>query len=319
MDVLRWQHRWRVAKLRLRWAIEQRSLRPGTRAYAKHVEAETQHYAGLHDEAGLERAPASWLEVQARVPELTGDIHEAVTSRLTPGARMLSLGAGAGGLERMYALACPAASITGLELNAALVRQANATAPSNLRFDVADLNTAKLPRRDFDVAFAHASLHHLVELEHVFEQVTQTLRPGGVFIIHDVIARNGHRMWPETRRVVDELWRELPERLRVNHTAYREPRVDKSMFETDTRLYGMECLRSEEIPALLDRYFMRVEHRPYLAFARRFFDTMYGPNYDMADTHDRAIFDRIWQRDLESLTSGALRGESLFAIYRHRG
>ncbi len=53
----------------------------------------------------------------------------------------------------------------------------------------------------FDGVMASHSLHHLVELEHIFDWVKEVLRPGCVFAINDMIGRNGHMRWPETAAV----------------------------------------------------------------------------------------------------------------------
>jgi hypothetical protein len=34
-----------------------------------------------------------------------------------------------------------------------------------VRFSQADLNTVSLPKREFDLVFCHACLHHVLELE----------------------------------------------------------------------------------------------------------------------------------------------------------
>jgi ubiquinone/menaquinone biosynthesis C-methylase UbiE len=66
----------------------------------------------------------------------------------------------------------------------------------SVTFEQADLNTIDLPLREYDVVFCHASLHHVIELERVAEQIKRTLRPGGELIILDVVTRKGYLMWP---------------------------------------------------------------------------------------------------------------------------
>ena len=51
------------------------------------------------------------------------------------------------------------------------------------RFEAADLNFAELPKADFDVVYAHASIHHVLNLEHLVWQVYRTLAPGGRFVV----------------------------------------------------------------------------------------------------------------------------------------
>ena len=314
-------------------------LRPGSKWYQRRQGEELEHYTSVfyrQDAEGersretlVEPAPPSWVEILRRNSELirqaTGnDLVGHVISRLKAreGARLLSLGSGPGGVELVFAREAPGAEYLCLDLNPQVLKLGASSAAAEglpVRFEQADLNTVVLPEREFDLVFCHASLHHVIELERLMEQVRRTLRPGGELVVVDVIARRGHRMWPETRTVVRAIWRTLPARYRVNHTAYAEERVDERIWEGDTRRFGMECIRGEEIVPLLERRFARRWYVPSLAMCRRFFDTMYGPNYDLERPLDLAILNWIWALDCAMLSSGQLRPESFFGVYGLEG
>lgn len=309
-------------------------LTPGTREYDEHLRGEIAFYAQIYTEGGgqttlLEPAPSSWEEVQVRQADLirtaTGqDMPGHVTTRLAarPGVRMLSLGSGPGGLEFSFAEGAPQARITCLDINRVLVeigQQRAGELGRDVQFEVADLNTVVLPPRAFDLVFCHASLHHIIELERLMEQITRTLRPDGELITVDVVTRNGYRMWPETREVVQGLWRTLPERFRINHTAYPEARVDSDIWEMDTSAGSMECIRSEDILPVLAQSFTPTAFVPFLSIGRRFLDPMYGPNYDLAAPLDKALFDWLWELDRHYIVSRQLRPETFFGIYRPKG
>jgi SAM-dependent methyltransferase len=235
--------------------------------------------------------------------------------------RLLSLGCGAGGIELGFASAVPSAEIVGLDINEELLELGRHEAASrglNVTFETADLNVVQLEPRSFDVVWCHASLHHLVELEHVCDQIGRSLRQGGDLIVRDVCTPNGYGLWPETRPIVRALFAALPERLRLNHTGYAEPRVDDELWEADTSASGMECIRSEEIIDVLDASFERVAYVPVLSIARRFLDTMYGPNYDLDAPLDRALVDAIWELDCHYIARGVLRPDTFFGVYRPR-
>ena len=59
-------------------------------------------------------------------------------------------------------------------------KTAEAEGLDGLTYEVADLNTARFPVETYDVVYAHASLHHVFQLEHVLDQIKQTLKPGGI-------------------------------------------------------------------------------------------------------------------------------------------
>lgn len=324
----------RALARRLRHAVTFGRLRPGTAAYDRHARAEMEHYNRLYsgDQAARERlvepVPPSWVEIQRLAAEhireasgndITGHVLARLRGRKRP--RLLSLGCGPGGVELVFAREVPDAEYVCLDFNPdllALGRERAAAEGLTLRFEQADLNTVALPSGEFDVVFCHAALHHLLALERLAAEIRRALRPGGELIAVDVIARSGYRMWPETRRVARAVFAALPEPYRLNHTAYPEKRVDKRIWEADTRAAGMECARSEEILPVLDRAFTRETFVPYLALSRRFFDTMYGPNYDLARPLDAAILRWIWELDCHRLASGALRPESFFGVFRPR-
>lgn len=310
-------------------------LKPGTKWYQRRAQEELRHYSSVffrEDAEGersretlLEPAPPAWVEVLRRNTELirkaTGnDLVGHVVSRLRSRERacLLSLGSGPGGVELVFAREVPTAEYLCLDLNAEVLRLGAASAAAEglaVRFQEADLNTVVLPERQFDLVFCHASLHHVIELERLTGQIRRALRPGGELIVVDLISRRGYRMWPETRRVVEAIWRTLPARYRVNHTAYGEKRVDKRVWHGDTRRFGMECIRSEEIVPLLANNFAVTAYVPSLSLCRRFFDTMYGPNYDLDRQPDLGILNWIWELDCYYLSSGLLRPENFFGIY----
>jgi SAM-dependent methyltransferase len=307
-----------------------RDLRPGSSEYDEHMRDELAHYGRIYqEETARERlmqpVPQAWIEAETRAAALirrtTGeDLFGHLRAQLgEPGRRMLSLGSGPGGIELEVAAFCPWAESLCLDINPDLLRLGRERAEERglaVEFAEADLNTVALPDGAFDLVFCHAALHHVIALERLFEEIARALRPGGVFVTVDVVTRNGYQMWPETREIVRAIWKTLPRRLRLNHTAYPAPLIDDEIWQADTSLEGMECARSQDILPALDRRFAALHFVPYFSISRRFFDTMYGPNYDLAAPLDRAVFDWIWQMDLHYLATRQLRPETFFGIYR---
>lgn len=304
-------------------------LRPGSRDYEEHLREEIDHYAKIFEsEEGQARlvqpVPASWSEVETRAAELvrvttggTSSGHLLARTRSRPGFRVLSLGSGPGGVELSLAEQCRDAEILCVDVNPGLLALGRRRAEEKeltVRFEEADLNTLELPPDSFDLVYCHASLHHVLELERLVDQIRRALRTGGELLTVDVITRNGYRMWPETRGIVAPLFRTLPERFRLNHTAYGERRVDSEIWDSETG--GMECIRSEDILRILRQTLREVVFVPYFSLSRRFLDTMYGPNYDLTRPLDHALLDWIWQLDRHYLETGELRPETFFGIYR---
>ena len=276
----------------------------------------------------LQPVPQSWIEIESRATDLvrerTGaDLDGHVLSRLQAlaGIRMLSLGSGPGGIELELARKAPQAAISCIDLNASLVQLGQQRADEerlNVTFQSADLNVVNLPAREYHVVLCHASLHHVLELEHVIHQIEESLRDHGELIIVDVSTPNGYLMRAETREIVRKLFRMLPPRFRINHTGYAAPRVDEEIWEMDTSQVSMECIRSADIIPMLAGAFHVRHFVPYFSICRRFFDTMYGPNYDLARPLDLAILNFLWQLDLHYLAVKQLEPETFFGVYERR-
>lgn len=271
-------------------------------------------------------APSAWAGVEARASALieqatgktvSGHLMEALSAR--PGAQMLAIGGSAGGVavELMRhapdaALACIDSRPKWLEAG----RQRARDLALDAQFAALDLETIELEPRAFDLVFCHAALYRVVELEALADQIGRALRPQGRLVVVDVVTRNGHAMWRETREVVQAIWKTLPVRFRLNHTAYTAPLIDDVIWEPGPVPSGVKSARPEDILPVLGQRFLAEHFVPYFSLSRRFFDSMYGPNYDLAAPLDSALFNWIWELDLHYLATKRLRPETFFGIYR---
>jgi ubiquinone/menaquinone biosynthesis C-methylase UbiE len=310
-------------------------LKPGDAAYQSLVREEIQHYSQLFLGEGasssaqtslVEPIPSSWAEIEHRADAMVRDVtgqdlfgHVLSELRRSDGVRMLSLGSGPGGMELEFARQVPQAHIKCIDINPELIKLGSERAQAeqlNVRFETGDLNLVDLPEESYDVVYCHASLHHVLELERLAFQIKKTLRKAGKLITVDVCARNGFLMWPETKAVVQDIFKTLPMRFRINHTAYGRPRVDNKLWEMDLSIQRMECIRSQDIIPVFENALQVVHFVPYFTISRRFLDFMYGPNYDLKKSLDLALLNWIWELDkYYSKNSNRLRPETFFAIY----
>jgi SAM-dependent methyltransferase len=306
-------------------------LRPGSAEYLEHVREEIEHYGRIYEndaarELLMQPVPGAWNAIENRAADrvralsgntVLGHLIERLSRR--SGSRFLSLGSGPGGIEIEAVRNAPESEALCLDINTELLALGRERADGmglRVEFAEADLNTVRLPAGSFDLILCHASLHHVIELEWLVDQIRGALRPGGVLVTVDVVTRNGYLMWPETRDAVSAIWKTLPTRFRLNHTAYRAPLIDDEIWEADTSASGMECARSEDILPVLESRLAVEIFVPYFSISRRFFDTMYGPNYDLSAPLDAAIVNWIWELDVHYLATARLRPETFFGIYR---
>jgi SAM-dependent methyltransferase len=312
------------------------TVRPGTQEYESHKKTEIEHYSQIFEQAPesdgrrcFQPVPQSWIEIEHRSANLIRSrvgyccidyLNHLFQSR-SETVRMLSLGSGPAGIEISLASVHPNTDITCVDFNQDLLNRAadEARAKSaSIQFQRDDLNLIQLPESAYDIVFCHASLHHVIELEHLFAQIARTLRSDGQLVIVEIVTPNGYLMWPETRAVVNGIFRMLPAELRVNHTAYEKPTVDETIWDVDASQSGMECIRSEHILPLLNERFRPIHYVPYFSISRRFFDTMYGPNYDLNNPLHAATFNWIWQMDCHYVETRRLQAETFFGAYSKR-
>lgn len=136
-----------------------------------------------------------------------------------PLARCLSLGCGRGQVERTWAArnafaACDAYDISPASI-ADAVAAANADGCTSIHFAVADINQIELPPQTYDAAWAVGSAHHFSNLEHIFAQVVRTLKPDGLFILHEYIGASRFQFDKRQRQVLEACLNLLPAEYRM--------------------------------------------------------------------------------------------------------
>lgn len=106
------------------------------------------------------------------------------------GPRILELGCKEGDLS--IQLASRGMDVTAIDLSADRIERARTLARGlelqiQPNWIVADLNTFPLPQNGYDCVVAHDSLHHILHLDRLCEQVLHSLKPGGYFVVMDYI------------------------------------------------------------------------------------------------------------------------------------
>ncbi|MER8430384.1 class I SAM-dependent methyltransferase [Mesorhizobium caraganae] len=207
--------------------------------------------------------------------------------------------------------------IYATELSPILIKQANSAIAATGLSDClvcleTDLNTWTSKPASFDVAMVSHSLHHIVELEHVFLNVQQALRPGGVFCISDMIGRNGHMRWPEALEIMQKFWAILPEGHKYNHLLTR---TEPAYINFDCSGEGFEGIRAQDIlPLLLQRFYPG----KFLAaggLTDVFVDRAFGHNFDPKNNFDRNFIDLVHHVNELLLRAGVLTPTQLFAYF----
>lgn len=245
----------------------------------------------------------------------------AAHRRQTSGVRhFASLGSGNCDLEVELAFnlkqkGCTDFVIDCLDLNGLMLERGRAAAASrgisdNLNFIEADLNSWNAAAQ-YDAVIANQSLHHVVSLENLFSAVRSSLKPGGTFIVSDMIGRNGHVRWPEALAMVRAFWRKLPPSYRFNQQLRR---YEEQFEDWDASQEGFEGIRSQDILPLLISTFRFHLFVAYGNVIDPFVDRSFGHNFDASEEWDRSFIDRVHQTDEEAIASGRIKPTHMCAI-----
>ncbi len=169
----------------------------------------------------------------------------------------LTLGCGAGRLERTLLKSGICRRFHGIDISEkaiAAAREAAARDALPLTYDVADLNFVELPEKAFDLVVAQTALHHVLFLEHVAEQVHQSLQNDGYLWVHDFIGETQGQDDEKRLSLINLVLSILPEKFRVNKINGRI--VSKIERPKPGHLGSpFECIRSGEIVEIFERWF----------------------------------------------------------------
>ena len=169
----------------------------------------------------------------------------------------MTLGCGAGRLERDLLSKGVCRGFHGIDISEKAIETARDTARKEnlpLTYEVADLNFVELPEKTFDLVAAQTSLHHILFLERVADQIWHSLKNDGYVWIHDFIGETQWQHDPKRLSLANHLLASLPEKFRQNRITNRLTTEIKR--PEPGRLHPpFESIRSSEIIPVFQRWF----------------------------------------------------------------
>jgi SAM-dependent methyltransferase len=202
-----------------------------------------------------------------------------------------------------------------LEINPDMIRRGAEDAKfsgvaENIAFVERDFNTW-IPSTIYDCVMANQSLHHVVDLEHLFESIKRAMGAKGRFVIADMIGRNGHQLWPEARALVENFWTELPSSYKYNHQLKRH---EEHFMDWDSSTVGFEGIRAQDIlPLLIDRFYFEL-FLPFANVVSPFIGRGFGHNFSIDHEEDKSFIDRVQEVDEQEMLSGRIKPTQMFAV-----
>lgn len=182
--------------------------------------------------------------------------------------KLLSLGCGAGNLERHLFSLAPFRKIDAYDISEGAIKAAQLAANKanmQINYMTADLNEIKLPKIYYDVIFMDMSLHHVEELEHLLNEVNNALKVGGLFIINEFVGPSQFQYTKKQVEVINDIIDLLPSiyRSRVTDSKILKPFFAPPSIEYMNANDPSEAIRSAEIIESVKRIFEVLEQKDY--------------------------------------------------------
>jgi SAM-dependent methyltransferase len=295
--------------------------------YARLLDEEKEHYSHIEVTEGLKEGGIHassaweyyWQGIGRRITPSGFSDMAAYLSRAASGSgpthrpiEVLSLGSGYCGHEIDLArkLSSPY-RVLCTDINEQIFERAKQVVRAEslgIEFGIADLNHVEIDPGRYDLIFAHASLHHVINLEQLFDRVAAGLAPGGVFHVVDVVGENRKLIWDENQGYANALLALLPE------SVTRGTRLAVGAAEE-----GMEGIRQQETLPLLHERFTPVFELGHGAFMR-FVCTHpeLGPALNPRHPERRRLLDFLIASDECAVRYGVLRPLELWGVYQPR-
>lgn len=160
---------------------------------------------------------------------------------------------------------------------------------------------------------AHHILHHVTSLEELFERIQRTMHNSSVFLVADMIDRNGHMRWPETLVVVERLWDQLQLHHKYNHNFKRH---EENFINFDCAIEGFEGIRAQDTLPLLIESFCFEEFIYWGGIVDVFVSRSFGPNFDIYDHVDTGFIDYAYDIETKLLNQGIIKPTQALARLR---
>lgn len=167
-----------------------------------------------------------------------------------------------------------------------------------------------LPEKNYDCYIANMSLHHVLNLEGLFENIRSKMNENSYILVFDIIGRNGHMRWPEALKIVNEYWAKLPIKYKYNNMVNR---FQDEYINYDCSNAGFEGIRSQDILPLLNQKFYFTDFFAFANIIEPFIDRSIGKNFDPDVQFDRNQIDEIHARDTMEMEAGNITPTHMLA------
>lgn len=235
----------------------------------------------------------------------------------------LSIGCGTGQLERGLIQQGCVQSIDAFDLNPVSLEQARHTAKTEglpVHYFSGNANTIVLEREKYDIAIAHNSLHHIENLEHIARQVSDSLKPGGLFIVIEFTGPTRF-LWPDHQlALINACLAILPEKYKMTNqdAGTWKKAVTRQSVQGYLDSEPSEAIRSAEIETVLSQTFEILEEKNMGGTILHMLLADIISNFDESKEEDRLVLSSLCVLEKSLIESGAISSDEKFFVCRKR-
>jgi 2-polyprenyl-3-methyl-5-hydroxy-6-metoxy-1,4-benzoquinol methylase len=239
----------------------------------------------------------------------------------TSGAKhCLSLGCGSGALERQVRRMGACETIDAVDIAKGAIEEAMRLAQeeniTGINYRLENIENIRLPVNRYDAVFSSSAVHHIKNLEMLFEQVRAALKRDGFFIMAEYVGPSQSQFTDKVVDIINEILQTLPSTYKKLSS---DPNRTKQFFVRVTREYTnandpSEAVRSDEIIPILASYFKILERRDYGGAILHMLLQDIIANFDHDDERDRTILKLLIQLEATLIREKALASDFCFLV-----
>jgi SAM-dependent methyltransferase len=268
--------------------------------------------------------PVTYAYINRRI---TGDPAknwlDLVKERFAPaGVRHgLSLGCGSGSLERHSVRIGLCREMDGCDVAPDALAVARELAAKeglekSLHYIQLDLNSGTLQPSKYDICFSGAAIHHVLRLEHAFDQIRQALRPGGLLVLFEYVGPSSFQWDDKTERLMNRLLAILPESYRMS---LREPGrvkrlIERASIDQVAAVDPSESVRSADILGVLEQSFQVVYRVDVGGTLLQFLLADIVGNFRPDDPKDLALLELFTLFEETLIAEGVIRSDFVMLV-----
>jgi hypothetical protein len=244
------------------------------------------------------------------------------TTGLKPKSEQLSLvsfGCGSGSIEKgLFEHGWPLSKIVCKEYDTALLASAEnmlSSIAADKRFDSFNFNNCTSEDGEtYDVLFFCHSLHHCQNLERFLPYLNNLMHRESIVLGLDFFGPPRLQVEWQTRKIIERVFRILPERLRQN--LFKEGQIDSEIeftrLDDSIRIDPSECPRSSDLRSLFFSLFEPIDLLPMGGTLLQLLLHGRAGNYNTED--DMAILRLMMLLEEELIKSGRILSNELYFV-----